>query len=295
MELLSFPPELLLCLLPYLDPASCLALGTSCCLLQHILGRPAAFRMVVMRAFEECKIEDELQDKVKWKKTYGLLYELINFAGAYPDSKPLLSTLLEGTTQYFPGRPANIITLGSLEGLENFSLDENGFRLLSSITDHQDSTKLRIIKVHLDEIPGHTVLKLASFTKKQEQEVGELQVNVLTCRCEEVGEALGHLLASCTSWNVDFLYLRMFAGGQAWEGLAKTTARGRVGVVCTERKVMARGREEELREVWKMTDRNWQIAGDVVEVDQGRQEGWSKIKTLMISKQSRRRRKHYFY
>ena len=80
---------------------------------------------------------------------------------------------------------------------------------------------------------------------------------------DKEGKALVSLLDKCAAWRVFELQLKWNdAGGLLWEGLARVMDRGSLGNVVTSKKVVGKGRSEDLRAVREGTEEEWQIYGE---------------------------------
>jgi hypothetical protein len=107
----------------------------------------------------------------------------------------------------------------------------------------------------------------------------ELDATFAECNTREEGRALEALLGKCPTWYLDNVSLFEEAGEEAWAGLAR--AGGSCGSVETERAVVARGKREHLREVWRNTEKYWTVDGIQIGRDQGEEEGWQQIVALL--------------
>ena len=129
-------------------------------------------------------------------------------------------------------------------------------------------------------------------------EITDLAVANIVCCTEEEGMMIGCLLEKCANWRVHTL--RMWdephhhhhheagvgVGEQTWERLARAAARGTVRHVSTNRKVVRRGRREDLRAVWGITKVQWnrrinRRENPWILKSDGKKKGWRRIEKII--------------
>ena len=116
---------------------------------------------------------------------------------------------------------------------------------------------------------------LASLVSLQEEPITSLEVTGTTsCRTEEEGMALAGLLGRCSSWKLGVLDLEGGVGRETWQGLRRAAGKGKLEQVKTTWKVLRRGEEEDVKKVWKKSQRSWTVEGWRV--------GWDQIEHAFI-------------
>ena len=265
MSLLCLPNELIDHIMSYLDLSSTLALGSSCFRTQDILlARLGGFNNLMKKTFGSRKTSRHDEGIIN-------IEAMIEFLGNVPDHQPLVRKVYKKILQDFSMKKPNnnLISVTSsigkitrevpvhLEGLFLLSKLARRCHLVQPITE-------RTLK--LAQISGPNLVALASCL--QDQEVDQLEVTSIRCYTEEEGWALVQLLSSCSSWSVRGLCLCDQVGRATWRRLASLVepnqTRGRVSCVYTTREVMARGRREEVRQVWQGTEWRWVVDGEAV-------------------------------
>ena len=268
MSLLSLPNELLDHVFSYLDLRSSLALVSICTRIHDILISPRGFKTLLK--------------KIK-KDDFKTIELLIEFLAIVPVHQFLMDELSLKIMQEFSGIERNRITI-TWSTSQQINITMEGLLLLTMLARSRNHPLPAIRKVEHASIFGPGLLALASCIK--EQEVEKVVAHNIICRTEEEGWALVWLLGSSTTWsNHMSLELSGEVGSVTWGELARLVERRRLFSVHTTTEVMARGRMEDIRKVWKKVGMWWEVYGENV-VFNGDVKGWQRIEQLVDRQQS---------
>ena len=271
MSLLSLPNELIEHLLLYLDVSSTLALASTCTRNQDILAKPVTFKSLLKRT------SDNTQN----------IETIIEFLGSVSKLHHLGELLYKKILQAFPAIiKINVfnsirVTSTMFHMSENVRVSLQGVLLLIKLAQRCGQGLPLIKEVEMGTMKNPALLALASCIQEQEVRVDQLWMfGDIACRTEEEGLVLVQLLSSCSSWFVSGLDLHGEVDSVSWERLAKTVTRGNINAVYTSREVMARGRKDDVRKVWRRTGLVWKVERERA-VFNGDVKGWRRLEQLV--------------
>ena len=192
------------------------------------------------------------------------------FLSSLPDSTSLFSLLHLTICQRFPGTnlcPASCtckeetITVSLPGQSELHEVSGLGMELLALTC--RPGTRHIVHRVRLGSLLTWQEGVLPVLARQEE--ITDLSVANIVCCTEEEGMMVGCLLEKCANWRVHTLRMwdeprhhhheaaEVGVGGRTRERLARAAARGVVRHVSTNRKVVRRGRREDLQAVWGIT------------------------------------------
>lgn len=130
-----------------------------------------------------------------------------------------------------------------------------------------------VVRVNVGKVAGPLLRALRYIVAHQPEEVECLRaMHVVTISWEEA-EVLAQLLERCTHWWVHWfmgLHLRGEVGPEAWAGLARAAARGRIPLITTTWEVLTGVSRELLQEVFGKW--GWRIDGVRVQDWEGEEQ-----------------------
>ena len=286
-----------------------LSLGSSSIRLHQVLTQPRIWRNLLAKANLITVVKKKMKDppgiRSSSRLNRSLIQKLMVFLKATEHGELLLSLLRDNTCQFHPGStngPSVSVSLPLQPGPRCVSV--LGLLLLAYTEGQGQGPTILTVKMVLG--PGtHTVTAqgvglqvgeeqgnrispgergppasllgaLACLVSLQEEPVSDLEVtSTISCSTEEEGRALAHLLESSTSWRLRELVLEGGVGREAWQGLGRAAGQGRLEEVRTGRRVMGRGKKEDVRRVWESTRGDWVV--------DGRQQGWGEIEPVFTT------------
>ena len=270
-----------------------ISLGSSSPTFARILSQERIWRIILAKTE---MVEDGLVMKNRMRTISAFLTSL-------PDSASLFSLLHQTISQRYPGTatcPASCqckeetITVTFPGDSQLHEVSGLGMELLA-LTDRQGA-RHTVHKVRLGRILTGEKGILPVLT--QQEEISDLVVGNIVCCTEEEGMMIGCLLEKCSSWRVHTLRMwdephhhhqegaEVGVGGQTWERLGRAAARGAVRHVSTNRKVVRRGRREDLRAVWGITKVQWnrrvnRRENPCILKSDGKKKGWRRIEKII--------------
>ena len=288
-----------------------ISLGSSSLSFARILGQERTWRIVLAKTD---MVEDGLAMENRMRTISAFLTSL-------PDSAPLFSLLHQTICERYPALcPASCtckeeaITVSFPGESELHEVSGLGMELLALTCPH--GHRHRVHKARLGRIL--TWEKGVLPVLAQQEVIPHLVVANIVCCSEEEGVMVGGLLEKSSNWRVHKLSLwecgrvgkwqcgnvrhtlglwdephhhhheaaEGGVGGRTWERLGRAAARGRVRQVSTCRRVVRRGRREDLGALWGITRVQWNRRGRRRERPwivrrEGKKNGWRKIKKII--------------
>ena len=248
-----------------------ISLASSSASLARIVSQERIWRVILPKTELVGKDGRVLEDRVK---------RITSFLSSIADREAIFSLLHQTIYDRFSatdhGWKEDSITVSSPSSPQLHCVSGLGLELLV-LASREVAWHHTVHMVRMWRIPPSLLLSLASLEREQ---VVELVVGNIACTTAEEGRALVTLLDKCKLWSILWLDLAGEAGGQKWEELVRAGARGRARYVDFEREVLRRGRREELRAVWELTEEAWLVEGERIWKSDG-EEGWAKIDKMI--------------
>ena len=189
------------------------------------------------------------------------------------------------------------ISVTHFTGATAFNVSLRGFLLIAKAVKGSDHPPLPIHQAHLltiRETSIRSIRELAAYAALQPLWPVDLMLNEVQCSTPTDGQALVGLLQQCGNWHVRRLKLDGTVDGHFWEGLASAMKIGplqhppdAITYIRLSRRVLARGRPDDLRRVWRFTGGNWWVYGNAEGIKRGEllgvgwvdreEDGWKKI------------------
>ena len=186
-------------------------------------------------------------------------------------------------------------------GAVSFTVSLKGFLHIAEAVKGSDHPPLPLHKADLNRITSRSIRELAAYAARQPLwRVEEVEVEEVDCSTSTDGQALVGLLQQCENWVVRKLRLTGTVDKHFWQGLALAIPIGPIPqywrdeasvlqMIRMNRKVMARGRPDHLRKVWRFTGGSsgyWWVNGNCEPIRrrtifghgvEREEEGWKEI------------------
>jgi len=285
----------------YLDPESTIFMGITCRALNKMVSKQISSR--------GSKYWPSLLDGVNTftKELVQAATILINCASKRADQDRRRLQLIHQITKRFPknlessyvsvkcahckSEAKKRLMQALLEGRSGggggvHQLSWPGFLLLVEASKGSDPPPLPIRKADL----ATGFLRIAAYAARQAEPIESLSISEINCGSLIEGQACVSLLQQSLKWDVDILRLIGSVGELFWEGLATAmTSCKSLEKIRLSRRVMARGKPEHLRKVWRSTSHVWCVyGGDEIcrttfgsnRIDK-EEEGWKEIERII--------------
>ena len=283
LELLCLPIELLeQVFLAQEDIKDMISFAFTCSRMHKILSQPRMWRNILGKVMKDnnptitVNLRFEIEMLMKFLKTVGEHYKTINIillhetiCEIYPGSIALEAETMEEDEEEEKvwSRVTVICSLSS----QPHHVSVLGLQLLSLTEGESDGHNVQVIKLGQPAFLQEILACLGSSRPR-------LEVEGTTCYItEKEGRRLGDFLERCSSWRLGMLVLEIGVGDGTWQRLARAAAKGRLEILWTGRKVVGRGRLEEVRRLWEKTEGSWVVGGEV-------QQGWQSIQNIHKSR-----------
>ena len=281
--MMDLPEELLEKIILLLDPVSAIDFSLCDIRLHDLLSNHLPFLSILDKVeFRWGWDEDKEEEEWRMEDNQELVDKIASFIYTTASPAPLLASLQDTILLQFPAKTGTRLGGGETILMERpfhhhpIRVDVEGALLLLHA---REGLLLRSVKLGMGsgKVVGGAVLEALSCLAAQTPGRRlELEVFSLELEQEEDGLALDQLLASCGAWSVENLSLAGEVGEEAWQGLARAAARGKVFVVNVWKEIIERGASEDLRKVWDCTKVGWGVGREHV-WRTGGEESWGRI------------------
>ena len=289
--------ELLERIIVLLAPVSAIALSHCDSVFHDVLTKPIIFKTVLKRMQLTTELNDTgTEQSIDFRMEVNMkqLRHMMAFISQNPNLKEHIPILYDVIISQFSANSWDTIKIilphpprPLYDPTTPHSVDTEGFLLLWNL-----QVPLSLHSVSVDRITGPLLAGLSSLAQTSDcphEATVTLEAGAVVCHSDEEGEAIVRLLDHCFSWWVGHLCLYSDVGETTWTSLARmmtewcilaTSPRGRVERVYCWKKVVGRGRREDLREVWCAVERGWGVGEEWLDNHMGLELGWGRIKQI---------------